>query len=96
MKSLLRCAKQSLLLLGKYSLLILLIQPAYSQLTEFYVETAVSGAPILGIPSLEGRLVTTRHTETSNNVIEELGNLSKASLKEMNSKVISSVDQMLG
>ncbi|MDF2178323.1 flagellar basal-body rod protein FlgG [Aliiglaciecola sp. CAU 1673] len=64
-----------------------------------YVETAVSGAPIQGIPGLEGLGSLQQGTlETSNvNVTEELVNLIESQrLYEMNSKVISSVDQMLG
>lgn len=64
-----------------------------------YVETAVSGAPIQGIPGLEGLGTVAQGTlETSNvNVTEELVNLIESQrLYEMNSKVISSVDQMLG
>lgn len=64
-----------------------------------FVETAVSGAPIQGIPGLEGiGSVVQGSLETSNvNVTEELVNLIESQrLYEMNSKVISSVDQMLG
>lgn len=64
-----------------------------------YVETAVSGAPIQGVPGLEGLGTLAQGTlETSNvNVTEELVNLIESQrLYEMNSKVISSVDQMLG
>lgn len=64
-----------------------------------YVETAVSGAPIQGIPGLEGLGTLVQGAlETSNvNVTEELVNLIESQrLYEMNSKVISSVDQMLG
>jgi flagellar basal-body rod protein FlgG len=64
-----------------------------------YVETAVSGAPVQGIPGLEGLGTLSQGTlETSNvNVTEELVNLIESQrLYEMNSKVISSVDQMLG
>jgi flagellar basal-body rod protein FlgG len=64
-----------------------------------YVETAVSGAPIQGVPGLEGLGTISQGTlETSNvNVTEELVNLIESQrLYEMNSKVISSVDQMLG
>lgn len=64
-----------------------------------YVETAVSGAPIQGVPGLEGLGTVAQGTlETSNvNVTEELVNLIESQrLYEMNSKVISSVDQMLG
>jgi flagellar basal-body rod protein FlgG len=64
-----------------------------------YVETASSGAPIQGIPGLQGLGMISQGTlETSNvNVTEELVNLIESQrLYEMNSKVISSVDQMLG
>jgi len=64
-----------------------------------YVETAVSGAPIEGVPGLEGLGSLAQGTlETSNvNVTEELVNLIESQrLYEMNSKVISAVDQMLG
>jgi flagellar basal-body rod protein FlgG len=64
-----------------------------------YVETAVSGAPQQGVPGLEGLgTVAQGSLETSNvNVTEELVNLIESQrLYEMNSKVISAVDQMLG
>ena len=64
-----------------------------------FVETAVSGAPIQGIPGLQGLgTVIQGALETSNvNVTEELVNLIESQrLYEMNSKVMSSVDQMLG
>ncbi|MEP7702931.1 flagellar basal-body rod protein FlgG [Paraglaciecola sp. 25GB23A] len=64
-----------------------------------YVETAVSGTPIQGIPGLQGIGSISQGTlETSNvNVTEELVNLIESQrLYEMNSKVISAVDQMLG
>lgn len=64
-----------------------------------YVETAASGDPIQGIPGLEGiGSIVQGALETSNvNVTEELVNLIESQrLYEMNSKVISSVDQMLG
>jgi flagellar basal-body rod protein FlgG len=64
-----------------------------------YAETAVSGAPLQGVPGLEGLGTLAQGTlETSNvNVTEELVNLIESQrLYEMNSKVISSVDQMLG
>lgn len=64
-----------------------------------YVETAVSGAPIQGVPGLEGLGTLAQGSlETSNvNVTEELVNLIESQrLYEMNSKVISAVDQMLG
>ncbi|WP_018983452.1 flagellar basal-body rod protein FlgG [Salinimonas chungwhensis] len=64
-----------------------------------FVETASSGAPIQGVPGLQGLGTISQGTlETSNvNVTEELVNLIESQrLYEMNSKVISSVDQMLG
>lgn len=64
-----------------------------------FVETAVSGAPVQGVPGLEGLGGLTQGSlETSNvNVTEELVNLIESQrLYEMNSKVISSVDEMLG
>ncbi|GAB3030335.1 flagellar basal-body rod protein FlgG [Bowmanella dokdonensis] len=64
-----------------------------------FVETAVSGAPLQGVPGLEGLgTIMQGSLETSNvNVTEELVNLIESQrLYEMNSKVISSVDQMLG
>ncbi|MDN4503185.1 flagellar basal-body rod protein FlgG [Alteromonadaceae bacterium BrNp21-10] len=64
-----------------------------------YTETAVSGAPIQGIPGLNGLgTIVQGSLETSNvNVTEELVNLIESQrLYEMNSKVISAVDQMLG
>ncbi|WP_404401931.1 flagellar basal-body rod protein FlgG [Idiomarina seosinensis] len=63
-----------------------------------YKETAVSGAPLESAPGVDG-IGTVRQgmLETSNvNVTEELVNLIEAQRGyEMNSKVISSVDQML-
>ena len=64
-----------------------------------YVETAVSGLPLQGVPGLQGLgSIIQGSLETSNvNVTEELVNLIESQrLYEMNSKVISSVDQMLG
>lgn len=64
-----------------------------------YVETAASGAPIQGVPGLNGLgIIQQGALETSNvNVTEELVNLIESQrLYEMNSKVISAVDQMLG
>lgn len=64
-----------------------------------FIETAVSGDPIQGIPGLEGiGTLVQGALETSNvNVTEELVKLIESQrLYEMNSKVISSVDQMLG
>lgn len=64
-----------------------------------FVETAVSGNPIQGVPGLEGiGSIVQGALETSNvNVTEELVKMIESQrLYEMNSKVISSVDQMLG
>lgn len=64
-----------------------------------YTETAVSGAPVQGVPGLEGLgSLVQGALETSNvNVTEELVNLIESQrVYEMNSKVISTVDQMLG
>ena len=64
-----------------------------------YTETAVSGAPVQGVPGLEGLgSLVQEALETSNvNVTEELVNLIESQrVYEMNSKVISTVDQMLG
>ncbi|WAJ69424.1 flagellar basal-body rod protein FlgG [Catenovulum adriaticum] len=64
-----------------------------------YKETAVSGAPVQGVPGVDGLGLTIQGAlETSNvNVTEELVNLIESQRAfEMNSKVISSVDQMLG
>lgn len=63
-----------------------------------YTETAVSGAPVQGNPGGEGLgIIVQGALETSNvNVTEELVNLIETQrVYEMNSKVISSVDQML-
>lgn len=63
-----------------------------------YQETAVSGAPVEGVPGVDGLGTTVQGSlETSNvNVTEELVNLIESQRAyEMNSKVISSVDQML-
>ncbi len=63
-----------------------------------YKETAVSGAPQESVPGVDGvGNVRQGMLETSNvNVTEELVNLIEAQRGyEMNSKVISSVDQML-
>ena len=64
-----------------------------------FVETAASGNPVQGIPGTDGLgTIAQGALETSNvNVTEELVNLIESQrLYEMNSKVISSVDQMLG
>jgi flagellar basal-body rod protein FlgG len=63
-----------------------------------YVETAVSGAPQEGVPGLAGYgMLVQGALETSNvNTTEELVNLIESQrVYEMNSKVISAVDQML-
>ena len=63
-----------------------------------YIETAVSGAPTEGTPGLDGYgAIIQGSLETSNvNTTEELVNLIQGQrIYEMNSKVISAVDQML-
>jgi len=63
-----------------------------------YVETSVSGAPQEGVPGLDGYgMIVQGALETSNvNTTEELVNLIQSQrVYEMNSKVISAVDQML-
>jgi flagellar basal-body rod protein FlgG len=63
-----------------------------------YIETAVSGAPQEGVPGLEGYgMIVQGALETSNvNTTEELVNLIESQrVYEMNSKVISAVDEML-
>lgn len=63
-----------------------------------YVETAVSGTPVQGTPGLDGfGSIVQGALETSNvNTTEELVNLIESQrVYEMNSKVISAVDQML-
>jgi len=63
-----------------------------------FTETAVSGAPLEGVPSLEGfGMLVQGALETSNvNTTEELVNLIETQrVYEMNSKVISAVDEML-
>lgn len=64
-----------------------------------YVETAASGQPQVNVPGIDGTgSLVQGALETSNvNVTEELVNLIESQrVYEMNSKVISSVDQMLG
>jgi flagellar basal-body rod protein FlgG len=64
-----------------------------------FTATAASGDPVQGIPGLEGRgMLVQGALETSNvNVTEELVSLIESQrVYEMNSKVISTVDQMLG
>ncbi len=63
-----------------------------------YRESGVSGAPIQGTPGVDGLgMVRQGALETSNvNVTEELVNLIESQrIYEMNSKVISAVDQMM-
>ncbi|MFQ6370304.1 flagellar basal-body rod protein FlgG [Shewanella sp. YIC-542] len=63
-----------------------------------YLETGASGAPVQGTPALDGMgSIRQGSLETSNvNVTEELVNLIESQrVYEMNSKVISAVDQML-
>lgn len=63
-----------------------------------YIETGASGAPIEGTAALDGMgAIRQGALETSNvNVTEELVNLIESQrIYEMNSKVISAVDQML-
>ncbi len=63
-----------------------------------YIQTAVSGDPQEGVPGLEGfGMIVQGALETSNvNTTEELVNLIETQrVYEMNSKVISAVDQML-
>ncbi len=63
-----------------------------------YTETGVSGAPQEGVPGLEGYgMLVQGALETSNvNTTEELVNLIESQrVYEMNSKVISAVDEML-
>lgn len=63
-----------------------------------FVETAVSGTPQEGVPGLAGfGMIVQGALETSNvNTTEELVNLIESQrVYEMNSKVISAVDQML-
>ncbi len=63
-----------------------------------FTETAVSGTPLEGVPSLEGfGMLVQGALETSNvNTTEELVNLIETQrVYEMNSKVISAVDEML-
>jgi len=63
-----------------------------------YIETGASGAPIEGVPGADGLgFIRQGMLETSNvNVTEELVNLIESQrVYEMNSKVISAVDEML-
>jgi flagellar basal-body rod protein FlgG len=63
-----------------------------------YAETAASGTPLLGNPNLEGRGPLLQGTlEGSNvNVVEELVSMIETQRAyEMNSKAISTSDQML-
>jgi len=71
------------------------LEPAGQNL---FLETGSSGAPIQGIPANDGMgRLSQGALETSNvNVTEELVNLIEAQrIYEMNSKVISTVDQMM-
>ncbi|WP_419570978.1 flagellar basal-body rod protein FlgG [Rheinheimera sp.] len=64
-----------------------------------FTQTAASGDPVQGVPGLEGRGILVQGAlETSNvNVTEELVSLIESQrVYEMNSKVISTVDQMMG
>lgn len=64
-----------------------------------FSQTPASGEPVQGIPGLEGLgIIVQGALETSNvNVTEELVSLIESQrVYEMNSKVISTVDQMLG
>ena len=64
-----------------------------------FIETAASGAPIIGMPGEEGRgIVQQGVLEGSNvNAVEELVNMiTTQRAYEMNSKVISTADEMLG
>ena len=63
-----------------------------------YTETGASGAPLQGVPGGDGMgFLRQGMLETSNvNVTEELVNLIESQrVYEMNSKVISAVDEML-
>jgi len=63
-----------------------------------YTETGASGAPLQGVPGADGMgFIRQGMLETSNvNVTEELVNLIESQrVYEMNSKVISAVDEML-
>ncbi|MBA4500907.1 flagellar basal-body rod protein FlgG [Marinobacterium marinum] len=64
-----------------------------------FIETAASGAPIVGVPGEEGRgLLKQGMLEGSNvNAVEELVDMiTTQRAYEMNSKVISTADEMLG
>lgn len=76
------------------------INPAglQSQGENLYVETAASGAPQTGTPGLNGlgRLVQGSLESSNVNVVEELVNMIETQRAyEMNSKAISTTDQML-
>ena len=63
-----------------------------------FTETAVSGAPVQGNPGVQGLgIIVQGALETSNvNTTEELVNLIETQrVYEMNSKVISAVDEMM-
>lgn len=77
------------------------INPAGLQATgnNLYLETASSGAPQVGTPGLNGLGTVQQNTlENSNvSVVEEMVNMiTTQRAYEMNSKVISTADQMLG
>jgi len=64
-----------------------------------FIETSASGAPRIGTPSLDGIGAIKQNTLEGSNVsvVEELVNMiTTQRAYEMNSKVISSADQMLG
>ncbi|MBV0934056.1 flagellar basal-body rod protein FlgG [Marinobacterium weihaiense] len=64
-----------------------------------FIETAASGAPLIGVPGEEGRgIIKQGMLESSNvNAVEELVNMiTTQRAYEMNSKVISTADEMLG
>jgi flagellar basal-body rod protein FlgG len=66
--------------------------------SNLFLETAASGAPQVGTPGLNGLGTTLQNTlENSNvSVVEELVNMiTTQRAYEMNSKVISTADQML-
>ena len=69
-----------------------------SQGGNLYTETAASGSPQSGTPGTNGMgIVSQQYIETSNvNVAEELVNMIQAQRAyELNSKVITTSDQML-
>jgi len=77
------------------------INPAGLQATgnNLFMETASSGAPQTGTPGLNGLGTVLQNTLENSNVstVEELVNMiTTQRAYEMNSKVISTADQMLG